>query len=823
MLRSLPIERITPSYHEEVLSEWTLQDDEVIARREKYGTNDIIEKPKNRWWELARDTLLDPMIWFLIAASLLFAMLGKYSNAIILLLAIIPIGAMDAFLHWRTQVSTQSLSSRLYTKAKVLRQQHELIISTMELVPGDLVIVNAGEYFPADGIILTAENAQVDESSLTGEAFPISKQALKSLPEGQSAPLIAYEHWGFVGTRVLTGRVVMRVVYTGKETIYGEIIASVLLTHHEKTPLQNALAKLVVVLLAVASIFCIVLAIVRFYQGFGLIDALLSAATLAVVALPDEFPMTFTFFLGVGVYRLAQAHALVRRAVSVENIGRVTCIGTDKTGTITTGVFRVAKLEPASNVKENDLLFYTKLAARHESGDPLDQAIFAADKEKRQQLIEYLHVFPFTEERKRETVIANVEGELVAAVKGAPEAIFTLCNMTTRQAKSWQNKVIELANQGYKVLASAYLKLNAWERNQEEPENHYALLGLIAFVDPPRPEVYNAIKYCQQSGIHVIMITGDHPETAKKIATDIGLGGGAPHVISAEEAEEILNTRGAEFLRGVDVIARAIPSQKFAMVKALQSLNDIVAVTGDGVNDVPALRAADVGIAMGERGTQSAREAASIILLDDNFGSITNAIREGKQLFKNLQLSFKYLLMVHAPYVISATIIPILGFPLLYYPIHIVWIELFIHPTCMLVFQDLPTNKITKSSVRNHKNISFFSSYDWWGIAAVGTYTSLLVICTYLMSLYLTHNEYVARANAFTAVGLTHIALTIGLSQLKSLTAEIIVLLSFGMLFVLVQIPFISHYFAMQPPSFNTWLILGSLSTLTSFLVYKWR
>lgn len=811
MFRTLPVERIQHS----LSADWGLDAAGIAARMEQYGPNDVIEKPPRAWLSLVMDTLVDPMIWFLVGASVLFIFLQKYSSAAILLFAIIPIGGMDAYLHWRTQISTQSLSKRISPQARVMRNQQYCTIDARDIVPGDLLWVKAGEYFPADGIIVAAENCQVDESSLTGETYPVVKQPLTQFPNPSAEPLIDYRHWGFVGTRVLTGHAIVRVVFTGKATLYGEIVESAFKSQHEKTPLQHALARLILILIVVSTAFCILLAIIRYQQGFGLIDALLSAATLAVVALPDEFPMTFTFFLGVGVYRLAKKHALVKRAVSVENIGRITHICTDKTGTLTEGRFQIANCYPAERMTDLDLLVCAQAASRVESGDPLDLAIQSYTEKLNVNPFTSLHVFPFTEERKRETAIYQTNSHYSAATKGAPETIFNLCNLTNEQRDAWHNQVNAYATQGYKVLACARYDFSDKPDSMAEPTHGYALLGLLAFEDPPRPEVYAAVKACQKSGIRVLMITGDHPATAKKIAMDIGLGGEHPNVMLASEVEVLLMQQEREFLQGVDVIARAIPSQKLNIVTALHDLNDIVAVTGDGVNDVPALRAADVGIAMGERGTQSAREAASIVLLDDNFGSIVNAIQEGKQLFKNLQLSFKYLLMVHTPYVISATLVPLLGFPLLYYPIHIVCIELLIHPTCMLVFQNLPTQSSIDSPPMRQRRLTFFSSNDWMWLTIIGIYSSLVVMGAYFMSLKLTGSDEFARANAILAVVLAHVAFTAGLSHMKTRISWVIISFSMILILLLVQIPVVAHYFNMQPPSLWAWCILIALNVIT--------
>lgn len=807
---------LTSRINSSLASDWSLNATDVEMRRIQFGTNDIIETHNNRWIELAVDTAKDPMIWFLLATSVLFTLLKNYNQAIILIIATIPLIGMDAFLHWRTQVSTQSLSSRLVAKAVVIRNGVELQVSAWELVPGDLVVVPTGTSFPADGIIIAGKELQVDESALTGESFPVKKEILNHFQEGIAEPAIDSRHWGLAGTRLLTGRALLRIIYTGQETLYGEIVSSALHSTEARTPLQISIAKLVLSLIIAATTLCMLLALVRYYQGFGVIDSILSAATLAVAALPDEFPVVFTFFLGVGIYRLAKKKALVRRAVSVENIGRITCICSDKTGTITEGHFQLVRFYPSNIINNEKLLYLAAIASREESGDLIDLAIFDEVNKQKMTTPVRINTFPFTEHRKRETSITplNQKAYLVAT-KGAPETILSICTLSTIDKEIWLKHVSELAYFGYKVIACAQMTLETIPT--AEPPSNYEFAGLIAFSDPPRKGVSDAVNMCRQSQIHVLMITGDHPETARAIAHEIGLGDGNPKVILAEEvSSQLLNNKA--YLRSIDVIARAIPSQKLDIVSSLQSSGEIVAVTGDGVNDVPALKAADVGIAMGERGTQSAREAADIILLDDNFDSIVNAIAEGRQLFKNLQLSFKYLLMVHMPFVFSAAIIPLLGYPLIYFPIHIVFIELIIHPTAMLVFQDLPQSK-TLSIEKAKSKIHFFSNEDWLEIVVVGGLATIVVIISFILIFRESSNIEHARAIVLAELGFTSAALTCGLSGFRTWTARIIIVGTLTFSFLLIQIPYISHFFSFTPLHLKDWLIVIVTSLITFLLI----
>lgn len=797
---------------------------EVQERRQRFGVNDIVEVAGNPWWDLAQETAKDPMIWFLAGTSLLYAILGEALEAVTLLAAVVPLVGMDAVLHRRTRASTEGLSSRLATRATVVRDGSSSEVSAVELVPGDLAVVSAAEPFPADGIITAGGELQVDESVLTGEAFPIRKRPLTDPPQDGPEPAIESEHWAYAGTRLLTGRATVRIVFTGAETVYGEIVRSAVSGIKARTPLQAAIANLVSVLIAAASVMCLILAFVRLRQGYGWVDALVSALTLAVAALPEEFPVVFTFFLGVGVYRLAKRQALVRRAVSVENIGRVSCICSDKTGTITEGRLHLTHLVAGDDTGEMRLLTLAAIAARHESNDPLDTAILRA-AEARGALgagVEVLETFPFTEDCRRETAIVRyrIENgeEVLAATKGSPEVILPMATLGEAERKLWGERVTALAAEGHRVIACGWRSLDGDTWAGGEPQRGYHFAGLLAFEDPVREGVAHAIQICRRAGIHTIMITGDHPLTAEAVAREIGLGGGSPQVVSADEMEQRLARGASASLRTVDVIARAVPSQKLTLVRALQEDGDTVAVTGDGVNDVPALQAADVGIAMGERGTRSAREVAAIVLLDDNFRTIVRAIAEGRQLFRNLQLSFQYLMLIHIPLVITAALIPLAGYPVLYLPVHIVWLEMIIHPTALLVFQELAA-KEQLARARPQRPTRFFSPRDWAVIAAIGALITVLIVAGYVGSVDAGRNVLHGRAMALAGLSLVSAAVTATLSRLRTWVSRLVTSGTIALSLILIQTPAIAYRLHLQPLHLDDWVSAVGGSLLVAALL----
>ena len=735
---------------------------EATARAAEYGPNDIVEKSTHPLSAFARDTANHPTIWFFAGTSALYAATGQFLEAVTLLIGIGPLMAMDVFLHRKTQASIEELKGRLAAAATVMRDGVPGRLDAREIVPGDLAVVRSGDMFPADGIIMAG---------------------------------------------------------SGGETIDGDIVRSATNAAARDTPLQRAVQRLGSALSVVALVLCIALVCARLAQGYGWVDAAISGVTLVTAALPEEFPVILAFFLGVGVHRLARRQAHVRRAVSVENIGRVTTICSDKTGTITEGVLRLTHLEPAPGITAARLLALAANASRRDHAHSIDTAVFAKlDADGVARAGDTLVTFPFTEFRKRETaIVRDRSGHRVAVAKGAAEIVLAMTDLTVSQRRWWGERVDHLAGIGHKVIACASIALRDDDPSDREPVIGYEMAGLLAFEDPIRDHVAGAVAACRTAGIHTIMVTGDHALTATAVARDIGLGAGSPVVISGDDLEAAIVRGRGDAVCQVDVVARATPAQKLSLVRALQQAGEIVAVTGDGVNDVPALHAADIGLAMGERGTRSAREAASMVLLEDNFATIVNAIAEGRQLFRNLQLSFQYVLLMHIPLVVTATVIPLFGVPLPYLPLHIIWLELIIHPTAVLVFQQLPAPDGLRAE-RPRRQARLFTARDSLTVVAIGALVTALVTVGYLRSAASGASEH-GRAMALAILILSSGAVAGVLSRLRTAAARTVVATTVACSVAVIQFEPAARLIGLMPLRLDDWVIAGLAASLAAGVV----
>jgi len=650
-----------------------LSSEEAAERLARDGPNVLV--PATGRSRLARwlRPFADPMVALLLVAGPTYAVLGDAVDAAITLVAILPIAAIGWLLESRAERVLDRLRGLSAPLAVVWRNGHHQTVPAEELVVGDLVLVQEGDVIPADGEVVVATQLMVDESALTGESLPAAKG-------GDDLVVRA-------GTTVLSGRGIARVTATGAATEYGTIGRLVARIRPPRTPLQTAVGRLVRVVGAGAFGFCVAVFVVERINGGSWGDALIAAVSLGIAAVPEEFPMVYTLYLALGAWRLAKDRALVRALTGVETLGATSLIAVDKTGTLTLGQLEVGALVPDDG--GYGVLHAALLASEPLPFDPLDQALArrAAAAGIGQPPPEGLVVdHPFDAVLRRVThVWADGDGHgYTVAAKGALEGLVAL---TGERDGALPTEAQRLARRGMRVIAVAEGRLDAPTGTRAGDEACLRLVGLVAFSDPVRPGVEGALAECRTAGVRVVMVTGDHPATAQAVAEELGLGDAVvtgDEVDAADDAE--LDRRAAD----AHLFVRTRPDQKHRLIQSFRRQGHVVAMTGDGINDAPALREADVGVAMGLRGTEVAREAATLVLLDDDFTTIVRAVRDARRIVDNLRRAFGYLVAFHPPLLLAALVVPLLGRPLLLLPAQLVALELILHPVISVVFEREP-------------------------------------------------------------------------------------------------------------------------------------
>jgi len=672
----------------------------------KDGANEIPSARRRSWLWLARDVLREPMILLLVSCSAIYLALGDLREAIVLSLSVLVVVGITFFQNRKTERALEALRDLSSPRALVIRDGESRRIAGREVVRGDLIVVSEGDRVPADGDVLWASNLSVDESLLTGESVPVSKRAV---PEESLEPAQP-ERRVFSGTLVVAGQGLARVTATGPGTEMGRIGKSLGTIELEETPLQRQMGRIVLRLAAIGAALCLLVALLYGRSRGSLFDGLLAGLALAMSILPEEFPVVLTIFLALGAWRLSRKRVLTRRVAAIEALGAATVLCVDKTGTLTVNRMSVTRLvaggrplDVAGSEKLPDefheLVEYAVLASRRAPFDPMEQAIrelglrALARTEHLHEDWELLREYPLSPERLAVSHAWSARGreESVIAAKGAPEAIADLCHLGAAETDRLFASVEELASAGLRVLAVARARFGKPVLPENVHDYPFELLGLVGLEDPLRASVPAAIRDCKAAGIRVVMITGDYPVTAAKIAREIGLPDDL--VMTGAELDALDAAALERRVPSVSVFARVVPEQKLRLVQALKANGEIVAMTGDGVNDAPALKAAHIGIAMGGRGTDVAREAAALVLLDDDFSSIVQAVRLGRRIFDNLKKVIAYLLAIHVA-IAGMALFPVLaGWPLLLLPLQIVFLELIIDPASSIAFEAEPAEE----------------------------------------------------------------------------------------------------------------------------------
>lgn len=747
-----------------------LSETKVVSASKIYGKNILQSEKTTSRLNLIFRQFNNPMVYTLILATGISMLMGEFIDSIAII-AIVLINACIGYAQEsKAEDAINSLAKLTLPKARVLREGMIQTIDSANVVPGDILQLEAGDYVVADSRIVEAYQLACNESVLTGESMPVEKN---TEPLEQSTPLAERANMLFASTAISAGSAKAVVIAIGMNTEIGHIAGLMKETKNEITPLQNRLNNVSTKLLIVGGVIIALVAILGVIRGEEWVNILMSAISLAVSAIPEGLPTVVTLALTLAVRRMTKRNALVRNMSAVETLGSTDIICTDKTGTLTTGKMEVREIFDLSEgiidnekYKGSNLFFEALILCNNSSldhggsGDTTELALLMLAKSKEIDISKVrknnprIHEWSFESVRKRMSVAIAKEDEVVIFCKGAPESLLPLCNLSSSQEQTVNKAMIELSNKGRRVLAIAYKKekdTNYTEMKFTEVEIGLNFLGLVSIADPPKEETILAIKACFKAGIKVVMITGDHPLTANAIAVELGIAAKdkKDQVVTGEELDSLSPEEIKRRVEITSVYARVTPEHKLKIIEALQGNGHIVSMTGDGVNDAPALKKASIGVAMGKAGTEVARQASSIILTDDNFATIVSAVEEGRAIFGNIKRTIQYLLSTNLGELLIMFLAALFGFPIPLAPLALLWINLVTDGFPSLALAAEPVEKdFLKSSIRPSA-ASFFDKKFMWELFNVAFLMTFIVFTVYVYAL----NNYdvtTAKSYAFT-------------------------------------------------------------------------
>jgi P-type Ca2+ transporter type 2C len=755
-----------------------LSEKEAREKLSREGFNEIPSSKKRSIFSIAFSVLREPMLLLLIASGVLYMILGDVQEALMLLGFVFVIIGITLYQERKTERSLEALRDLSSPRATVIRDGETKKIAGREVVTGDIIILSEGDRVPADGIILTTNNLTVEESLLTGESLPVEKSenielAEMGRPGGENSPFI------YSGTLVVGGMGIARVAATGIHTEFGKIGKSLQTIESEDTLLQKETRLIVRNLALIGVSICAVMAIVYGLSRGNWIEGLLASITLAMAILPEEFPVVLTVFLALGAWRISKSQVLTRRMPAIETLGSNTVLCVDKTGTLTQNkmsvnrvysdgeycYFNPGKLQDPVE-KFHPIIEYSILSSQTNPFDPMEKALKDLG-DNHSVLNEHLHSnwtfikeYPLSKQLLSISRVwkSPVSNDHIIAAKGAPEAIMDLCHLNDDAKRHLSGEIQAMAAEGLRILGVARAQFKPASLPEKQHDFAFDFLGLVGFADPIRPTVPLAIKECYNAGIRVVMITGDYPVTAQQIGHQIGLKN-VDKVMTGLEMNSLNEQELRERIKDVNIFARVVPEQKLRLVNAFKANGEIVSMTGDGVNDAPALKSANIGIAMGGRGTDVAREAGALVLLDDDFSSIVKAVSLGRRIFDNLRKAMAYILAVHVP-IAGLSLIPVLlGLPMVLLPVHVVFLELIIDPACSIAFEaEKAEPNVMRRPPRSRKE-PLFSGRTIALSLLQGTAVLVVTLGLYWWTLNQGRGELEARGLTFTTLVLANLGL----------------------------------------------------------------
>ena len=809
-----------------------LSDEEASNNRLQFGANIVNAEKQNKLWRLIRGVITEPLFILLVCTAIIYFILGNYSEGLVMLVAISFVAGISIYQEIKSRSAVENLKKMAAPLATVIRNSEVIKIDAGDVVIDDTIIVEDGMIVPADATLLELHDFSVNESNLTGESLPVTK-----VLNGTDDKI-------YQSTEVISGYCIAKVTAIGKQTVFGKISQSLQDIKKPPTPLLQKIRKFVRSMVIIGVVAFFVVWGINYYLSRSILSGLLHGLTMAMSVLPEEIPVAFSTFMALGAYRLYKKKVIARNPDTVETLGTTTVICTDKTGTITenkmelSAIYDFAEQRISDYTKEpytfNKVIENAMWASETAPFDPMETSLHqvyskvtANDKRPGYTLV---HEYPLGGTPPIMThVFSDNKASLIIACKGSVEGVLKQSNLSDEQ----KNEILRISSQfttkGFRVLAVATSGLNLSELHQSQFDFIFDFVGLVAFYDPPKKNMDAVIREFYQAGINVKMITGDHSETAANIARQIGLKDN-PLILTGKEVLEMSTQQLCEKVNTVDVFARMFPEAKVKVVEALKANGNIVAMTGDGVNDGPALKAAHIGVAMGMRGSEVAKGAASLILVDDDLSRMVDAIALGRRIYENLKKAIQYIISIHIPAILIITI-PLLMFwkyTDIFYPIHIIFLELIMGPTCSIIFENEPIEANSMSKPPRKMEATFFS----WRELSLSTIQGLIITagCLSIGYYFMKHGsgEPQVRTIIYTTLIFSNLFLTLvnrsfyysilTTIRYKNILVPVILLISLAVLFLSIYVPVVRNLFQFATLKFSiVWYCF-----VTAFVAVMW-
>lgn len=817
-----------------------LTDAEVIAARAQHGRNTIEERSGGTFWPAVKGAVLEPMFLLLLATSIIYFVLGERTEAYFMAGAIVLVSTISIYQDSRSRKALDALRAFSEAQATVIRNNAVVKVPVDDVVFGDLAVAEEGSLLAADGVIVQSNDFSVNEAILTGEAFAVARNA-------DDAQLAIVSK----GTQVVSGLAVYRVSAVGKGTQLGKISASLEAIEVPPTPLQRQITRFVRNMAIVGVVVFLAVWAVAYTRSGSLLDSLLTGLTLAMSILPEEIPVAFATFLALGAWRLAKQGVIVKRSTTVETLGSATVICTDKTGTITENRMTLAQLFVQGNGRTlapdawhepeaQRVIEVAMWASEPVPFDPMEVALHKAytdtAQHDRRPEFSMAHEYPLGGKPPMMThVFATATGERIIACKGAPERVLRQSSLSDAQKTAVLAQVEALAGQGLRVLGVAEAKHSGGVYPDDQEGFTLDFLGLVAFNDPPKANINVVFQQFYGAGIQVKIITGDNALTTAAIAKQTGFRG-AERTMNGDDMMKLDDAALRTAVKSTNIFTRMFPEAKLRIINALQAEGHVVAMTGDGVNDGPALKAAHIGIAMGERGSELAKEAASLILVNDDLGNMVDAVAMGRKIYGNLKKAIQYIISIHIPIILTVSLPLFLGwvYPDIFTPLHVIFLELIMGPTCSIVYENEPLEKDGMLRPPRPLSLTFLTWRDLSISIWQGLVITLGTLGAYQLAVQQGHPEELVRTMVFSTLVIANIGLTL---VNRSFTASVfttyannnqllrlMLLLTIGLLLALLYVPMFRAFFHLASPSLvqlGISAVIG-LGSVAWFEVYKW-